>query len=335
MKILSFTKHAIALSVSKPLIAAGFLAFGLMAQPAQAALTFNFNYLSPGQGFDDPTFGADRKAALNDAANALGAYFSSYTANLVYDVTSYSTDNSTLASAGSSTFEVPGTFQQTFAQSKILSNGNDANGAAADGVINWNFFHDWGLFDTVGANQLDFKSTAMHELLHSFGFSSYIENGGVDSGIQPGNQATWLTYDKFLTDAAGNRLVSDDGIFDPSKVAALTDGTENAAGVFFSGENALAATNGTGIAVYSPNPWVDGSSIAHLDDNSTATNTSIMNAAAHNTGLDTRTLGSLELAVLKDIGYTQVAAVPVPSAVWFMLSGLVGVLGVNRRRKTA
>lgn len=324
------------LSATKPVIVAGILAFGLLAQPAQAALTFSFNYLNPSQGFDDPTFGADRKAALNESANALGAYFSNYTANLVYDVTSYSTNNSTLASAGSAAPEVPGTFQQTFVQSKIINNGIDANGTDADGKINWNFFHDWGLGDNVGATQYDFKSTAMHELLHSFGFSSYVEAGGANGGVQPGNQASWLSFDNFLTDASGNRLISNDGVFDPSKVAALTAGTTNAAGVLFGGANALAANNGAGIPIFSPNPWRDGSSIGHLDDNSTVTNTSIMNAEAHNQGLDTRTLGALELAVLKDIGYTQVAApaaVPVPAAVWFMLSGLLGLLGVNRQRR--
>lgn len=335
MNSLAFKPHSKSLSTSKPLIVAGFLAFGLMAEPAQAALTFSFNYLNPGQGFDDATFGADRKAALNDSANVLATYFSNYTANLVYDVTSYSTNESTLASAGSSSFIIPGTFQQTFVQSKIISNGADANGGEADGVINWNFFHDWGLGDTVGANQYDFKSTAIHELLHSFGFTSFISEGGNGlDGQAPGTADTWATFDNFLTDASGNRLISNAGVYDPSKVAALTAGTPNAAGVLFSGANALAANNGAGIPIYTPNPWSDGSSIAHLDDNSTVTNTSIMNANAHGQGLDVRTLGSLELAILKDIGYTQVAAVPVPASIWFMLSGLLGLLGVSRQRRT-
>ena len=59
-----------------------------------------------------------------------------------------------------------------------------------------------------------------------------------------------------------------------------------------------------------------------------------MNAAAHNLGLDVRTLGPIELGILKDIGYVNVTAVPLPSAVWLMLSGIMAVLGFQRKRKT-
>jgi len=317
---------------------AGCLAAGFLAQPAQAALTFNFNFLNPGQGFNDPTYGAARKAALNDAANAFGAYFSSYTATLTYDVNSENINGGFLAAAGSGAYVVPGTFQKTIVQTKIIDNDNTAS-SVADGGIYWNFAYDWGLGDNVGSNQYDFKSTAIHELLHSFGFLSFIGSDGSGlTGNAPGTADTWSIFDSFLTDAAGNKLISNNGIFDDSKIAALTAGTANAAGVLFSGPNAKAANGGAGLPMFSPNPWEPGSSISHLDDNSTITNQSIMNAYAHGLGLDTRTLGSHELAILKDIGYTQVsapAAVPLPAAVWFMASGLLGLVGVNRQRKLA
>jgi len=317
----------------KPMILASSLALGLCAHPAQAALTFSFNFLNPGQGFDGPVSGAARKTALNEAAGLLGAYFSSYTANLTYDVTSSSSDDNTLASAGSSMFVLPGTFQQTFVQTKILTNGRtDANGAAADGTIDWNFFENWGLTDNVTTTEFDFKKVGIHELLHSFGFSGNgsATGAGLD-GKPPGTPDTWSIYDQFLTDASGNRLVSTGGVFDSTKLIALTGGSGS---VLFSGANAKAANGGVGVNLYAPKPYSDGSSISHLDDNTVALSQLIM-ASSVDKGLKSRELSAIELGILKDIGYTQIVApvtVPLPAAVWLMLVGLLGLLGLGRRK---
>lgn len=318
----------------KSILFASTLAFGFASQPAEAALSFTFNYLSPGQGFDDPTLGTARKTALNEAADLLGAYFSNYTANLTYDVISYSIDTPTLASAGSSMFVVPGSFQQTAVQTKILSNGaTDINGANADGSIDWNFFEAWGLTDNISNSEFDFKSVAIHELLHSFGFSG---NGHADGsglvGNTPGTADTWSIFDQFLTDAAEETLVSPGGIFDTAKLAALTGGSGS---VLFSGNNAKAANGGLGVNMYAPSSYDEGSSISHLDDDTAAFSQMIMTSSV-SAGLKTRELSAIEVGILKDIGYTQISApvvVPVPSAVWFMLTGMLGLLGFNRRKE--
>ncbi|MDD2800368.1 MAG: PEP-CTERM sorting domain-containing protein [Methylococcales bacterium] len=317
----------------KTITIASTLALGLLAQPAQAALTFSFNYLNPGQGFDDPTFGAARKSALNDAANLLGVYFSNYEANLTYDVTSSSIDEPRLASAGSSQYVVPGTFQQSIVQTKILTNGaTDRNGTEADGYIDWNFFENWGLTDNVAENEYDFKTVGIHELLHSFGFSSNIGATGTGLESKPsGTPDTWATFDNFLTDASGNRLVSTAGVFDSTKVAALTGGSGS---VLFNGANAVAANGGVGVNIFAPTTYSDGSSTSHLDDD-TATLAELIMTSSVSPGLKTRELSALELGILKDIGYTQIEApaeVPVPATVWLMLTGLMGLLGLNRRK---
>lgn len=317
----------------KSILIASTLAIGFAAQPAQAALSFTFNYISPGQGFDDPVSGATRKTALNEAADLLGAYFSNYTANLTYDVTSFSNNTSTLASAGSSMYVVAGSFQKTAVQTKILSNGTtDINGATADGTIDWNFFNAWGLTDSVSNSEFDFKSVAIHELLHSFGFSG---NGNAyGSGLAhnaPGTADTWSIFDQFLTDASGETLVSPGGIFDTTKLASLTGGSGS---VLFSGDNAKAANGGLGVNMYAPGTYSEGSSISHLDDNTAALSQMIMTSSV-SAGLKTRALSTIEIGILKDIGYTQIAAVPVPGSVWFMLTGMLGMLGLNHRKPAA
>lgn len=320
------------------LLITSYFVLGAFASSANASLSFSFNYLPSvgGHGFDDPYYGADRQAALNSAAGMIAAYFVNYTADLTYDVVSYTANDGYLASASSDQFLVPGTFQTSIVQEKILTNGGvDGNALTADGNINWNFFsgYNWGLTDNLDSTQYDFKSTAMHELLHSFGFSSDVDINGVGlGGISPGKPDTWATFDQFLTDASGVSLIGPDGVFNSLQVPALTAGTVNAPGVLFSGPNAKAANGGQGIPIYTPNPWQSGSSLSHLDSESTLTKLSLMNPAAHNLGLDVRTLGPVELAILKDIGFTQVAAIPLPAGAWLMLVGLLTLLGLNRQR---
>ncbi|MEQ1543953.1 hypothetical protein [Methyloglobulus sp.] len=327
------TNYNALLGKAKPVVLAGFLVIGLFAQPAEAALTFGFNYLNPGQGFDDPIFGSKRKAALNSAAGMLGSYFKNYNAHLTYNVSSGSVNEPTLASAGSYSYLTPGSFQPSFVQTKILSNGRkDYNGSAADGDIDWNFFEKWGLTDKIKANEFDFKQIAVHELLHTLGFNSNVrENGKGLGGNAPGTADTWAIFDNFLTDAAGNRLISSAGVFDSTKVAALTGGS----GVFFNGANAMAASGGTEIPLYSPSWWQEGSSIAHLDGYNPLM-ASLLMVPSISRGLGPRTLSAIEIGMLKDIGYASISApavVPVPAAIWFMASGLLILFGINRQRK--
>jgi hypothetical protein len=317
----------------KPSAWASSLIFLLFTQAAEAGLTFSFNYLDPGQGFDDPALGSQRKAALNDAASLVSSYFTDYDANLTYNVRSSNSTGSTLASSGSYSYLVPGSYQPTFVQTKILSNGlSDVNGAEADGNISWNFSEKLSLTDTVAANQFDFKQVAVHELLHTFGFDSNIREGGKGlAGNAPGTADTWANFDNFLTDAAGNRLISPDGVFDVSKVAELTGGSS----VFFNGANAKDANGGAGIPIFSPTTWKPGSSLTHLDDDSLTT-TQLLMSPSVSPGLGSRALSPLEIGILKDLGYANVAAnsaVPLPAGIWLLFSGLIVLFGVNRQRK--
>lgn len=288
-------------------------------QPARGQLTIQFNYLDAGTGFNDPTVGAVRRGALESAAGMLTSYFQG-SAALTFDVNSVFQPIGTLAYADSALVSLSPGFQRTVAQDKILSNGaSDANGSTADGSIFWNLFHNWDYDDDVGAGAFDFKSTAMHELLHAFGFLSEIDSQGRGANLNPaGTPDAYGVFDRFVTTSSGTPLV-DGGTFafHTSEMGALTGNP----GMFFSGPNAMAAYGGNRVPLFSPNPWQGASSGTHLDDG-TFSNPPLLMTSATPTGPSPRTLSAVELGILQDLGY---AVVPEPGAVVLLLLGLAAL----------
>ena len=126
---------------------------------ASAQLTFQFNFTDSGSGFNDPTLGAARRTALEEAGqsliNQLGL---ARQVTLQFDVSSVTEDNDTLASAGSGVVGTDNGFLPTIAQHKAQT-GVDSNGSEADGEISWNFSPSWDLDDSVAEDAFDFKST--------------------------------------------------------------------------------------------------------------------------------------------------------------------------------
>lgn len=276
-------------------------------------ITFNFVYGSGSQFWSSAS-----RAALQSTAIYLSSYFVvAAPVTLTYSVTGqYSLMGSTLASAGSDLISSEPGFYSTVVQNKILT-GVDSNGAAADGVIDWNFGYGWGLGNTVGAGQYDFQSTAMHELVHTFGFLSVIDSAGNNT------DPNWTTFDSFIVTSNGTPVIGNDYVFKTAYDNYLTGG---GGGLYFGGPNAVAAYGGP-VPIYTPNPWQSGSSMSHLRDSAfTGANAKLMNSAS-GTGLGVRTLSPVEIGILKDLGYTMVSEPP--NAV-LLFVGLVFL----RRRKT-
>ncbi|MEU0497412.1 Ig-like domain-containing protein [Mycobacterium sp. NPDC006124] len=266
----------------------------------EGAIKFDFNYTTGANFWSD-----EARAALASSANRVTAYFLvTRPVTLTYDVTGEdSTASSKLASAGSGLVSTDPGFWQTVVQSKLLT-GVDANGDAADGSIDWNFAKGWDYGDSVSADNYDFVSTAMHELMHSFGFLSVIDAPGKNA------DGEWTVLDGFIQTSGGAKPVTYDyrwnAAYDPNLTGA-------AGGFYFGGANAVAAYGGL-VPLYTPNPWEDGSSMSHLDDTTfTGANEQMMNAKT-DTGLGVRVLSPIELGILKDIGYTVVIPSVAPSA---------------------
>lgn len=308
-------------------------AFLVIPSASEAAITFNFNYTdSAGTGWNDATYGQTRRDTLLYAANQLGAYFNA-TATIGYTVTS-TNDLTMLAAASSSTYgpDDPG-FVPTVVGYKLQS-GYTGPVSYTDGEIYWNFKWSWSYSLTssgVAADQYDFVSTAMHELLHTFGFKSAIgsDGTGVLSGKSIGDPDLWFVFDKYLATSGGVNLINTNTFaFNPALLGTLTGG---AAAMRFDG-TAAAATFTNGVPIYTPTSWEPGSSVSHTDDltfNGSTYSELMMNARS-GTGPGVRTLSSYEQSILTDIGYS---VVPEPSSVTLCLTGLSVAVTFRRRRR--
>ncbi|MCV7346790.1 Ig-like domain-containing protein [Mycolicibacterium rhodesiae] len=279
-------------------------------------ITYTFTY-----GNGSQFWSSAARAELAATAIYLSSYFEpQHNVNITYSVTGqYSLAGATLASAGSDLISESG-FASTVVQNKILT-GVDSNGSAADGTIDWNFGYGWGYFTTVPGGSYDFQSTAMHELLHTYGFLSVVDKAGNNT------VENWTVFDSHMVDKNGNSVFfgPDGTTFNTAYNPNLTGGVSN--GMYFGGANAMAANGGNPVPLYSPNPWESGSSMSHLnDDYYTGANEKLMNASS-DTGLGVRTLSTIEIGIMKDLGYTMVSASPTVAVLF------IGLMLVRRRRQ--
>ena len=284
------------------------LGTGATALINQGAIKFAFTYTDGGTGWT-----AERRQALQAAAGELAAYFLvTSPVTLTYEV---GLEDVSLASAGSDLISGYQGFHRTVVQNKLLS-GIDSNGAAADGYIDWNFAEfQWGLGEAVGPQQYDFVSTALHELLHSFGFLSMVAAAGQNTG------RSWTAFDKFVVTAGGGKPIDWLYRWDRDNDAALTGGGD---GLFFGGANAVAAY-GALVPLLTPDPFEPGSSMSHVDDDTfTGANQMLMNAYSDQ-GLGVRVLSPVELGILRDLGYHLVPQSPTYAM------ALIGLVFVRRR----
>ena len=285
------------------------------ASTPSSKVTYVFNY-TDGSNLWTP----EAKASLQNAADQVAAYIVvSQPVTLTFEVTALNDPNSdTMASAGSEITGSRAGFYNTVVQNKILT-GTDTNGSQVDGTIDVNFGTGYAFGDIVGPNQYDFKSTMMHEMLHAYGFLSYIDEAGYNS-----RTVAWTKFDSFIGTKSGTKVINLSGYkFNTAYNANLTGG---AGGLFFLGPAAIAAYGGP-VPLYTPSDWSSGSSVSHLDDDTfTGVNAQLMNAMADK-GLGIRTLSTIELGILTDLGYT-VKQNPASASVLF-----VGLIFLRRRRR--
>ncbi|MCF8257444.1 MAG: T9SS type A sorting domain-containing protein [Flavobacteriales bacterium] len=270
-----------------------------MKQSGFTGPTFNLTYLDvvngSGEGFDDPTSGPDRRAALEAAF----AYFASSMldggeADIEIRASFSGNPNSNpFAFSGAYYFGSRG-FNDPFTKRHITT-GNDPYGAYPDGYIQFNFhsamnFH----YDAHGlplSDQYDFYTVALHEIMHLLGFASYCNSQG-ESAASP---HVFTTYDGNLVDFEKNPLLEVSGSGNAASVSKPTEGVLTNDQVWFElGPGRLAP-------VFSPASF-NGSSLSHFDNGRTEHGTYVMHPSLSR-GQKVSHLHEDEIEVLEVIGY--------------------------------
>ncbi|MEW5810653.1 MAG: cadherin-like domain-containing protein [Actinomycetota bacterium] len=274
-------------------IAASNVAVVTLTVAAVDDIVFQFNYGSGSQYWTPQA-----KAALQAAATRLSEYIAtSSPVTLTYNVTGEVNPSATYLATGGTNFGVPSrpAFSNAMIKKVTSRFHTDANRRSADGNLLVNFsYPSYSYDDSPAINEVDFQTVVMHELLHSLGYQALLDSGQT-------SRKSWLTYDKFIVDQNGTRVINSRGRFN-SAYAANLSGADG--GLFFGGAYAVAAYGG-------PVP-LQALSLSHLRLSTfpySGPNAKLMGPVAPN-GKTLRVLSPVEGAILRDLGYTVVSPAP-------------------------
>ncbi len=179
--------------------------------------------------------------------------------------------------------------------------------------ISFNSTSPWyyGTDGRPGAGQFDMAGTAVHEVIHGLGlFDSFTANQSATQwGVGAGNLQT--VYDAFMRNAAVAQFTGP-GTANPAPLGTTTSGGVTWAGT--KGRHANGHPDANGVlnpnpSLFSPNPFQQGSSLAHLDEATYWGAWEMMTPTAPAAGEPMpHYLSPVVQGMLMDIGYTIVNA---------------------------
>ena len=256
-----------------------------VAPPVQNVVSFGFVY-----GAGSQYWTPEARSALESTAASLASYLVvGAPVTITVNVSGINSPSSGTLAYASVNFTGGGTgFYRTLVQSEIIT-GTDANGSAADASITYNWSYPWALGNSVSGSEYDFKAVALHELLHTVGILT--GTGGNPAGAD----RNWTTYDSFLVTGTGTSAIGNDYRIVSGLVGNFTGA---GGGVYFGGPNAVAAFGGP-VPLYTPGAWSEGSSVSHVDELS-----GYLMTPFSGFGVGVRVLHPVEIAILRDLGYT-------------------------------
>jgi len=193
----------------------------------------------------------------------------------------------------------PVALAEKIAGQKLNSDENGDITLTINNTINWYF----GTDGNTPTNRYDLVTVVLHELLHGLGFFDSMEVSGTIGSYNP----IPIIYDNFVENLAGDRLIDTLKFFNSSENLKdeMTGGQ-----LYFNGPvlNSFALTRAQ---LYAPATYDPGSSIAHLNEATTAIENSLMTPfialgeAIHNPG-------PLTFSILGDLGWINTRIVHEP-----------------------
>lgn len=286
------------------------------ANPSRRAkynqISFNVTYLDVQNnnniGFDDPASGAARRDVVDRVLEYVGDVLNesgTATCDIVFNV-SQTDGTQYLASAGTY-FPVSVGFSTGYAF-EHLSTGVDPSPSVADITCTVDFGWTWytGAATEVPGGHFDLYSVLLHEMTHGLGILSLSSADGT-SKISGGNPGRYSLWDKFM-ETGGAIDLFNDATTAFAGVASYLTGSNS--GVVLNSPLAKAAYGGTRPPLYAPGSFSTGSSLSHWADGIGVAYVMKRNIGA---GVAIRTYADVEVAALKDMGYTDAEAPTAPN----------------------
>lgn len=314
----------------------GCLAVLATALPSQAAVLIPSYGDGSGEGFNDPTLGAQRRTAFEYALGLWSSFLDdaysgeTITVDAVFDPLGGTNNGATLGFAGPLGYGLvsgnplgpnvfyPGALRNHLTGSDVVSGSeitatfnSDVDGSVVLG--NTTFYY--GTDDNAPAGTTDFVFTAIHEIGHGLGLTGTLETD--DGTYLNGNDID--SFDFFVQRTSDSSPLS--GLSPSDRLTAATNDD-----ISWSGPIGILENGGTAPDLYAPNPAEPGSSYTHLDEGDFPLELMSPFATA-GTG---HNISPLTTAILEDQGWT-ITQIPEPSGP-ILLSAGIAPLALRKRR---